>query len=206
MPKHEKSPLWEFDRVHRQGLVGCLAGIDEVGRGPLAGPVVAAAVVFFRWEPLEGLDDSKKVTAHTRENLFFPILQQALVGIGIVFEAEIDRINIYQASRLAMRKAVLALPHTTRRLLVDGNMKLDLPIEQRAIVKGDQKSASIAAASIVAKVYRDAWMVHLDRLYPQYQFYKHKGYPTALHLKSLQSCGPSPVHRRSFAPVAMLIS
>ncbi len=205
MQEHETFPLWQFDHIHRRGLEGWLAGIDEVGRGPLAGPVVAAAVIFFRFGPLHGLNDSKKLTAHTRENLFFPILQQALVGIGVASEEEIDRVNIYQASRLAMRKAVLALPHTPARLLVDGNMKLDLPLEQRPIVKGDQKSASIAAASIVAKVYRDAWMVHLDRIYPQYQFYKHKGYPTALHLKSLQACGPSPVHRRSFAPVAELL-
>ena len=197
----QEDPLWRFDSNHRRNLAGYLAGLDEVGRGPLAGPVVAAAVVFFRGGYLAGLDDSKKLTAAAREKLFFPILQHALVGIGVVSEEEIDRINIYHASRLAMCKAVFALPHTPVRLLIDGKMKLDLPLEQRAIVRGDQQSASIAAASIVAKVYRDAWMCHLHRLYPQYQFSRHKGYATALHLKFLQSWGPSPVHRRSFAPV-----
>ena len=212
MTRATDSRLWRFDRDQRSGLEGLLAGVDEVGRGPLAGPVVAAAVVFFRSGRLAGLpavglaglNDSKQLTPEAREKLFFPILQHAMVGIGISSEEDIDRLNIYQASRLAMRKAVLALPQTPSRLVIDGNMKLDLPLEQRAIVKGDQKSACIAAASIVAKVYRDAWMCHLDRLYPGYFFYKHKGYSTALHLKALRACGPSPVHRRSFLPVAEL--
>ncbi len=204
MTRATDNRLWHFDRAQQGCLAGLMAGLDEAGRGPLAGPVVAAAVVFFRPERLSGLNDSKQLTAEAREKLFFPILQHAMVGLGICSEEEIDRLNIYQASRLAMRKAVLELPQTPARLLVDGNMRLDLPLEQRAIVKGDQKSACIAAASIVAKVYRDAWMRHLDGLYPGYFFYKHKGYSTALHLKTLRACGPSPVHRRSFAPVAEL--
>ncbi len=196
--------LWAFDRTHQNALdEGCLAGVDEAGVGPLAGPVVAAAVIF-RGRAIRGLNDSKQLKAEIREKLFWNIIRGALVGIGVAAEDEIDRLNIYQASRLAMRKAVLALPHTPARVLVDGRIKIDLPLDQRAIVKGDTKSASIAAASIVAKVYRDAWMRHLDQLYPHYYFYKHKGYSTALHLKSLRRLGPCPVHRRSFAPVAAL--
>lgn len=204
MSRSRDQRLWRFDREHSEGLQGWLAGLDEVGRGPLAGPVVAAAVVFVRPLRLTGLNDSKLLSAETREKLFFPILKQAAVGLGIVSPEEIDRLNIYQASRLAMRKAVLALPHTPARLLIDGNLKIDLPLDQRAIVQGDRKSASIAAASIVAKVYRDACMRRLDGVYPGYYFYKHKGYSTSLHLKTLRACGPSPAHRRSFQPVAEL--
>ena len=192
------SPLWRFDRDHRDGLEGWMAGIDEAGRGPLAGPVVAAAVIFFKGTELHGLNDSKKLTASAREKLFFPILRQALVGIGIVSEEEIDRVNIYQASRLAMRQAVLALPHTPARLLIDGPMKLDLPLEQRAIIKGDQKSASIAAASIVAKVYRDRLMTELDSIYPCYGFAEHKGYATPVHQAAIRKLGPCAIHRKSF--------
>jgi len=198
--------LWDFDQGYCRGLRGRLAGVDEAGLGPLAGPVTAAAVVFFDGRFVEGLNDSKKLTARQREHLFWPIVKNAIIGIGIVTEAEIDAINIYQASRLAMRRAVMALPHTPAYLLVDGRVHLDLPIAQKAIVKGDAQSASIAAASIIAKVYRDAWMCHLDDLYPQYSFRKHKGYGTQLHKASLKQFGPSPVHRRSFAPVAQLCS
>ena len=199
-----RSPLWDFDLGFSCGLTGRLAGVDEAGVGPLAGPVVAAAVIFYRDCFVEGLNDSKKITARKREELFWPIVRNALFGIGVVDEHEIDSINIYQASRLAMRRAVLNLPHTPEFLLVDGRIKIDLPLSQKAIVKGDGQSASIAAASILAKVYRDAWMCHLDQLYPQYSFHQHKGYGTKLHMASLKRCGPSPVHRRSFAPVAAL--
>ena len=123
----------------------------------------------------------------------------------MVSEREIDRLNIYQASRLAMKKAILDLPLTPAFVLSDGNMKLDLPLAQRAVVRGDGKSACIASASILAKVYRDAWMCHLDRLYPAYHFKTHKGYPTAKHLKFLKEEGPSPVHRKSFGPVSSLV-
>lgn len=198
------SPLWDFDLGFSRGLTGRLAGVDEAGVGPLAGPVVAAAVIFYQDCFVEGLNDSKKITARKREELFWPIVRRALFGIGIVDEKEIDRINIYQASRLAMRRAVLNLPHTPAFLLVDGRIKIDLPVPQQAIIRGDGQSASIAAASILAKVYRDAWMCHLDRLYPEYSFNQHKGYGTALHMKLLKSFGASPVHRRSFAPVAAL--
>ncbi len=204
MRRPSLSPLWGFDRGFSRGLEGRLAGVDEAGVGPLAGPVVAAAVIFYRDRFVEGLNDSKKISPKKREELFWPIVRNALFGIGVVDEREIDSINIYQASRLAMRRAVLNLPHTPAFILVDGRIKIDLPLAQKAIVKGDSQSASIAAASILAKVYRDAWMRHLDQLYPQYYFYKHKGYGTALHMESLKRLGPSPVHRRSFAPVAVL--
>lgn len=193
--------LFEFDAGQTRDLDGWVAGIDEAGRGPLAGPVVAAAVIFLCKKPLEFLNDSKQVPPKRRELLFTQISRHALVGVGVATEAEIDAINIYQATRLAMKKAVLSLSRTPDLLFIDGNMRLDLPIEQRAIVRGDQKSASIAAASIIAKVFRDAWMEHLDRLYPAYEFAKHKGYGTPGHLDCIRRFGPSPVHRRSFAPV-----
>ena len=198
--------LLAFDREMAQGLDGGgLAGVDEVGRGPLAGPVVAAAVILFRPSPLEGLNDSKKVTPRHRETLFREISRCAIVSIGVVDEKQIDEINIYQATRRAMVKAVLGLPRTPSFLLIDGNLRLDLPIRQQAVIGGDYQSASIAAASIMAKVYRDAWMMHLDKLYPAYQFGKHKGYATADHRVRLSQEGPSPVHRKSFAPVRVLL-
>jgi len=194
--------LFVYDEENTRSLDGWMAGVDEAGRGPLAGPVVAAAVILIRKNDLPGLNDSKKVIPKIRERLFREIARQAVVGIGVVDEKQIDALNIYQATRLAMKRAVLALNRTPDLLLIDGNMKLDLPLAQRAIVKGDQKSASIAAASIIAKVFRDAWMLHLDKLYPEYRFKEHKGYPTPAHLTCLQREGPSPVHRQSFSPVA----
>ena len=193
--------LRAFDRKETENLKGWMAGIDEAGRGPLAGPVVAAAAVVFRPEALLGVNDSKKLSATQRENLYSVIARSALVGIGVVDEKQIDEINIYEATRLAMKKAVLNLPHTPSLLLIDGNMRLDLPLEQKSVIQGDQKSISISAASIVAKVFRDHWMRKLHELYPVYAFADHKGYGTAAHLKALCEAGPSPVHRRSFAPV-----
>ncbi len=202
--RRDTAPLFRFDEKVIREVSGCVAGVDEAGRGPLAGPVVAAAVVLLPGARLDGLNDSKKLTASVRENLFWQICRQARFGIGVVGETDIDRINIYQASRLAMKKAVLDLPLTPAFVLSDGNMKLDLPLAQRAVVRGDGKSACIAAASILAKVYRDAWMCHLDSLYPAYHFKVHKGYPTPKHLKFLKAEGPSPVHRKSFGPVSSL--
>lgn len=194
-----------FDRGLRGDLKikGRVAGVDEVGRGPLAGPVVAAAVVFLRETLLPGLNDSKQVSERRREILFLQIASCAITGIGIATEEEIDRINIYQASRLAMRRAVTALTITPDFLFVDGKAGVELPIPQKSIVGGDAKSASIAAASIIAKIYRDAWMTRLDEIYPQYQFKKHKGYATSLHLTAIREIGPSPVHRKSFAPISV---
>ena len=196
--------LFRFDQRFEKLNKGPLAGIDEAGRGPLAGPVVAAAVILRHPISLPGLNDSKKVSEKNREILFRKILSGALVGIGRVSEEIIDKINIYQATRLAMRQAVLALPKTPGTLLIDGKISLDLPLPQEGIVRGDGQSAAIAAASIVAKVHRDYWMRRLDQLYPGSQFSRHKGYPTASHLELLKRRGPSPVHRKSFAPVAAL--
>jgi ribonuclease HII len=180
---------------------GWLAGVDEAGRGPLAGPVVAAAVILVRPENLSGINDSKKLSAERREELYIKIARSSIVGIGFADEKQIDDLNIYEATRLAMKKAVLNLSHTPARLLIDGPMRLDLPMEQKGVIHGDGKSASIAAASIVAKVFRDHWMRKLHELYPSYGFHNHKGYGTAEHMQALKEKGPSSVHRHSFAPV-----
>ena len=180
---------------------GWLAGVDEAGRGPLAGPVVAAAVILVRPETLAGINDSKKLSAERREELYVRIARSSIVGIGFADEKQIDEINIYEATRLAMKKAVLNLSHTPASLLIDGPIRLDLELEQKGVIHGDGKSASIAAASIVAKVFRDHWMRKLHELYPAYGFFNHKGYGTAEHMQALKEKGPSPVHRRSFAPV-----
>lgn len=193
--------LREFDERETRQLKGWLAGVDEAGRGPLAGPVVAAAVILFRPEALLGINDSKKVTALQREKLYRKIADAALVGVGVADEKQIDELNIYEATRLAMKRAVLSLTHTPSRLLIDGPIRLDLPLEQKGVIRGDGKSASIAAASIVAKVFRDHWMRRLHDHYPAYAFHNHKGYGTPEHLKALREIGPSPVHRRSFGPV-----
>jgi len=168
----------------------------------LAGPVVAAAVILFHRSKFKGLNDSKKVTPQRRNELYREIVCHGLIGIGVVDEQQIDAINIYQASRLAMKRAVLSLSRTPDFLLIDGkSMKVDVPLPQRSVIAGDQKSASIAAASIIAKVYRDAWMTHLDSLYPEYGFKSHKGYPTEDHIRQIKANGIAPVHRKTFGPV-----
>ncbi|MBW7907708.1 MAG: ribonuclease HII [Kiritimatiellae bacterium] len=188
-----------------------LAGVDEAGRGPLAGPVVAAAVVIPR-DVLEaehtrlfsGIADSKTLTAKRRESLFARLSEESSVarGVGLADVAEIDSLNILRATHLAMKRAVEALGRAADLILVDGRPVPGLPFASRAIVKGDAQSLLIAAASIVAKVTRDHWMDELDRQYPRYGFARHKGYGTAEHLAALREWGPTPVHRRSFAPVA----
>lgn len=197
--------LFRFDEHLGGKCRGAVAGVDEVGRGPLAGPVVAAAVVFLKRISLPGLNDSKKISERLRDILFLKIISCAAVGIGAVSEQVIDEINILQATRLAMRNAILSLPRTPSLILIDGRIRVDLPLPQRGIVGGDGESASIAAASIVAKVYRDHLMERLDRVYPDYGFVRHKGYPTPEHLLVLRSRGVSRVHRRSFRPVAQLL-
>lgn len=182
-----------------------VAGVDEVGRGPLAGPVVAAAVVFPKSAPLpEGLGDSKTLSPARREQLAQSLHDsaQTSVGIGEASPAEIDRINILRATHMAMTRALAALPLTPDFILVDGRPVPGLPAPSQALVKGDGRSASIAAASIIAKVWRDALMVEFAQTYPGYEFDAHKGYGTKAHLAALQRLGPSPLHRRSFAPVA----
>ena len=194
--------LLAFDRQEtRASRAGWMAGVDEAGRGPLAGPVVAAAVILLHPESLAGINDSKKLSAERREELYVRIARAGIVGIGSVDEKQIDEINIYEATRLAMKKAVLNLPHTPSKILIDGPMRLDLALEQKGIIRGDGQSASIAAASIVAKVFRDHWMRKLHELYPAYAFHNHKGYGTAEHMEALRVKGPSPVHRYSFEPV-----
>ncbi len=194
-----------FERRARLREAGAqrVAGVDEVGVGPLAGPVVAAAVVLPERVELPGLDDSKKLTRRARERLEVAIRAQAVaIGLGRVEPDEIDRLNIHRASLEAMRRAVLALGEPADHLLVDARRVPDVTAPQTPLVRGDAIDGSIAAASIVAKVHRDAIMRELDRRHPGYGFARHMGYGTAQHLAALRALGSSPVHRRSFAPVA----
>ena len=178
------------------------AGVDEAGRGPLAGPVVAAAVVMNPDRPIEGLADSKVLSPAARERLAVRIKQRALAwAVGQSSSHEIDRINILQATLLAMQRAVVLLPYTPQHVLVDGNRCPALPCPATAIIKGDSRVPEISAASIIAKVSRDREMLLWDALYPAYGFKSHKGYPTREHLQILDATGPCPCHRRSFAPV-----
>jgi ribonuclease HII len=185
-----------------------VAGVDEAGRGPLAGPVVAAAVILAPDKPIEGLADSKKLSAGRRYELAALIREQALCwAIGEASVAEIDQLNILQATLLAMRRAIESLVIIPVRVLVDGNQlpaQLSYPVE--GIVRGDQTVACISAASILAKTYRDTLMLELDARYPQYGFKQHKGYGTRQHLQALTRFGPTPLHRRSFLPVKRLSS
>lgn len=185
---------------------GLVCGVDEAGRGPLAGSVVAAAVILDPANPIVGLNDSKKLSAKRREALAIEIRAKALAwAVAEASVEEIDQINILQASMLAMQRAVASLQIPPTHALVDGNRCPKLPCSSQAIIGGDSKVASIAAASILAKTVRDAGMMHLHATYPMYRFDRHMGYPTALHLAALQEHGVSPVHRRSYAPVARLI-
>ncbi|WP_111640891.1 ribonuclease HII [Marinimicrobium alkaliphilum] len=184
----------------------CFAGVDEVGRGPLAGDVVAAAVILDPAQPIDGLNDSKKLTEKRREQLYDEIQAKALSWcIARASVAEIDKINILQASLLAMHRAVQGLATQPEHVLVDGNKipRWDYPAE--AVVKGDSRVPAISAASILAKVCRDREMIALDQRYPGYGFAGHKGYPTKTHLDALQRLGVTPVHRTSFGPVKALL-
>ena len=182
---------------------GLVAGVDEAGRGPLAGPVVAAAVILDDLQPIKGLADSKKLSALRREALFDEIRAKALCcSIALATVEEIDELNILQATMLAMKRAVEGLRLKPQKTLVDGNRLPALSMLAEAIVKGDALVPAISAASILAKVYRDRWCAELDQAYPQYGFARHKGYGTAVHLAALREHGACPQHRRSFAPVA----
>jgi len=179
-----------------------IAGVDEVGRGPLAGPVVAAAVILNEQNPIIGLTDSKKLSPKKRALLAQQIKEQSLAFAIVKIDApEIDRINILQATMKAMREAVLALPIQPHLCLIDGNRCPQLPMPCQAIVKGDLKEPCISAASIIAKVYRDNLMTDCAELYPGYGFEKHKGYPTKQHLEAIVRLGITPIHRKSYAPV-----
>jgi ribonuclease HII len=184
-----------------------VAGIDEVGRGPLAGPVVAAAVILDPRVKIEGLADSKKLTERQREHLFEQITGRALYwALGRAEVHEIDRINILQASLLAMQRAVEALPRVPELALVDGNRCPRLPCPAQAVVGGDATEPAISAASILAKVTRDREMVELDGRYPGYGLARHKGYPTKVHMQALREMGVTPIHRTSFGPVRKLLT
>ena len=178
-----------------------IAGVDEVGRGPLAGPVVAAAVILPKACKIPGLNDSKKIPKSKHKEIYEAVLQNAIaIGIGIKDNHVIDQVNIYEATKLAMMEAIGQLEPQPQHLLIDA-MKLDLPIPQTSIIKGDANSLSIAAASIVAKVTRDQMMEEFDKEYPGYDFAQNAGYGTAKHLAGLDKLGVTPIHRRSFEPV-----
>lgn len=183
-----------------------ICGVDEAGRGPLAGPVCAAAVILDPARPIPGLRDSKKLSAAKRERLAEEIRSHALAwAVAWASEEEIDRINILQASLLAMARAVMGLGREPAEVLIDGNRCPELPFPARAIVKGDDTEPSISAASILAKTARDKEMRRLAVMYPEYGFERHAGYPTAEHLAALDRHGPCPIHRKSFGPVQRIL-
>jgi len=187
-------------------IPGLVAGVDEAGRGPLAGPVFAAAVILDDLSPIQGLADSKKLSSIKRDQLYDIIKARALCFcVATASVNEIDQMNILQATLLAMQRAVKGLRLKPMKVLVDGNRLPVLDVRAEAIVKGDSKVASISAASILAKVERDRWCVEIDSQYPLYGFAIHKGYGTSFHLNALKQHGPCVLHRRSFAPVAQLL-
>ena len=200
-----KRPDMSFETALRENGYSRICGVDEAGRGPLAGPVVAAAVILA--DPTKGgqipggLNDSKALSQTSREHLLNEIMQNCYVGIGIAEPEEIDRMNILQASLTAMARAVRALPEAVDHALIDGNKAAPLSCEQSLIIKGDARSLSIAAASIIAKVTRDRIMVEADKRFPGYGLAGHKGYPTKAHREAVERLGPSPIHRRSFKPI-----
>lgn len=195
----EKMLAYEKE-LYAQGIQ-LIAGVDEVGRGPLAGPVVAAAVILPENCKIPGLNDSKKIPKSKHYAIYQAVLDQALsIGIGIKDNQVIDQVNIYEATKLAMLEAIQELDPRPQHLLIDA-MKLDLPISQTSIIKGDANSLSIAAASIVAKVTRDQMMATYDQEYPGYDFTQNAGYGTSNHLEGLEKHGVTPIHRRSFEPI-----
>lgn len=197
--------MYKYEKELNMRGIKTIAGVDEAGRGPLAGPVVAAAVILPSHMRIDGINDSKKISVKKREKLYSILIEEAHIGIGIIDERLIDEINIYQAARLAMKNAVLDLGMNPEYLLIDGTMTVDLEIESLSIIKGDTKSASIAAASIIAKVVRDEIMRELHIQYPHYGFDVHKGYPTKQHIEALELYGPASIHRCSFGPVKRLL-
>jgi len=198
---------YSLERSLRQKGYQWVGGLDEVGRGPLAGPVVAACVILEENCDYSGFKDSKIINAENRSSLYEELRNNgAMIGIGIVSESDIDRINILQASLLAMKKAVLALPLQPDFLLVDGNQAIPMTLPQQTLVKGESKSASIAAASIVAKVVRDELMDRYHLEYPQYNFKQNRGYPTREHRLAIKKHGPCAIHRQSFKCVREFVA
>lgn len=191
--------LWELEKqIYSQGYK-LVCGVDEAGRGPLAGPVYAAAVILPRDAVIPGLNDSKKLTERKREELFEPIKTTALsYGIAFATVEEIEELNILNATFLAMNRAIAQLELQPELALIDGNRNSGIELNSQCVVKGDSLCADIAAASVLAKVSRDLYMLQMDELYPQYHFRQHKGYGTKLHYEALRKYGPSPIHRLSF--------
>ena len=216
--RHKKSIQAEIDEnlrlegmlsyekeLYAQGI-SLIAGVDEVGRGPLAGPVVAAAVILPKNCKIKGLNDSKKIPKKKHEEIFQAVKDKALaIGIGIMDNHVIDQVNIYEATKLAMKEAISKLDLQPEHLLIDA-MKLDLPITQTSIIKGDANSLSIAAASIIAKVTRDKIMANYDKEFPGYDFSQNAGYGTTKHLEGLEKHGVTPIHRKSFEPIKTLVA
>ena len=194
----QETDRYYYERTAAEHGFTVVCGIDEAGRGPLAGPVFAAAVILPQSVVIDGLDDSKKLSEKKRDMLFEEIKERAVYAVASASESEIDEINILNATFLAMRRAFDALPQRPQAAFVDGNRLPKLPVPAKAIVKGDSLSASIAAASIMAKVSRDRYMLELDKKYPEYCFAKHKGYGTKLHYEKIREYGISEVHRRTF--------
>ena len=204
--KQQFIQMSEFERVLREQGFSWIAGIDEVGRGPLVGPVVASAVILPETFYLPGINDSKKLSEAKRELFYEKIIEEAIaVGTGVVHNEEIDQINIYEATKKAMITAVAHLSQQPDHLLIDA-MELNLPIPQLSIIKGDAKSVSIAAASIVAKVTRDRMMKEYAKEYPHYGFEHNMGYGTSVHLDALHVYGVTPWHRRSFSPIKEMVN
>lgn len=204
----QKIEMLYYERKLKKQGFDLIIGVDEAGRGPLAGPVVAAAVALKSINFKNRIDDSKRLSPGSREKAFTEITRKSIFGLGIVSEKIIDRVNILQAARLAMKEAVLSLTKNIQEVhslnihvIVDGKMSLELDWPSTDIIKGDGKSKSIAAASILAKVTRDRIMQKYDALYPEYGFAQHKGYPTEAHRKILRKIGPSAIHRKSFSCV-----
>jgi len=195
-------PSYKFDQVYETPIIG----VDEVGRGPLAGPVISAAIVLNKEKIPEGINDSKKLSKKKREVINEELISQHKFAIGIASVEEIDKINILQASLLAMKRAVLNLNIKPQTILVDGNKLPDLEYNMYPIIKGDNKSISIAAASIIAKVYRDKLMQDLSLQYPGYYWEKNSGYGTKQHLLALNNLGVTPIHRKSFAPIYNMLN
>lgn len=185
-------------RLYDKGYIN-IAGIDEAGRGPLCGPVVAAAVILPKDKKIEGVNDSKKLTEKKREKLYDDIMNEAVaVGVGISEVDVIEKINILNATKIAMKKAIENLKVKPDYCLIDGNQMIDIVIDAETVVSGDAKSESIAAASIIAKVTRDRMLIDYDKLYPEYGFAKHKGYGTKAHIEAIKKYGLTPIHRPSF--------
>lgn len=198
--------LLEYEKELYKEDVSLIAGVDEVGRGPLCGPVVACACILPKNYELEGLNDSKKVSEKKREKLYDILINDAIsYGIGIIPPKRIDEINILEASKEAMKEALNNLNKKPEHVLIDA-VKLDLEVPSTPIIKGDAKSASIAAASIIAKVTRDRMMVELDHQYPEYGYAKHKGYPTKAHIEAVKKFGVKDFYRFTFSPISDLIN